>query len=46
MQKSELNRIVEESTRKLMQISVPPVRYWLLYDVMKKSIKDPILRTR
>jgi len=26
-----------------MQISVPPVRYWLLYDVMKKSIKDPIL---
>ena len=43
MQRSELSRIVEDSSRKLLQISVPPVRYYLLYDVMKKSFDDPIL---
>jgi len=44
MQKSELNRIVEESTRKLMQISVPPVRYGILVDVLRRDIDDPVLQ--
>ncbi len=44
---SEIRRVVEESSRKLFQISTPPVRYWLLSDVMRKGPDDQVLqRTR
>jgi hypothetical protein len=38
---SEIREMVDESSRKLHQISLPPVRFWLLYDVMKKPLDDP-----
>ncbi|MBE0518427.1 MAG: hypothetical protein IH630_04285 [Thermoplasmata archaeon] len=41
---TEIQKVVDDSTRKLLQISTPPVRYWLLYDVMKKDASDPILK--
>ncbi len=41
---TEIRRAVDESARKLLQISIPPVRFWLLSDVMKKDTDDPILK--
>lgn len=40
----EIDLIVEQSSRKLLQISVPPVRYWLLTQVLDKSDRDALLR--
>lgn len=41
---AEIRRIVEESTRKLLQVSTPPVKYWLLYDMMGKDREDASLQ--
>ncbi|MBU1158352.1 MAG: hypothetical protein KKE24_03330 [Candidatus Thermoplasmatota archaeon] len=41
---TEIRRTVDESARKLLQISIPPVRFWLLSDVMKKDSDDPVLK--
>jgi hypothetical protein len=41
---SEIERVVQESTGKLLQVSVPPVRYWLLVDTLGKDIDDPQVR--
>lgn len=41
---SEINRVVQESSRKLMQISVPPVKYWLLVDTLGKNENDPVVK--
>jgi hypothetical protein len=38
---SEIERVVEETSRKLLQVSVPPVKYWLLVDTLLKDEKDP-----
>ena len=41
---SEIRKAVEESSRKLFQMSTPPVRYWLLSDVMRKEPEDSVLQ--
>ncbi|MBE0517815.1 MAG: terpene cyclase/mutase family protein [Thermoplasmata archaeon] len=41
MLKQEIDRAVEESARKLYQMSIPPVRRWLLETVMDKDENDP-----
>ncbi len=38
--KTEIDRIIEESSRKLYQISIPPVRCWLLDGVLYKGRED------
>ena len=40
----EIERVVEESSRKLLQISRPPVRFYLLTDVMARPLDDPLVR--
>ncbi len=40
MQASPINRIVDESSRKLLQIASPSVRYWVLTDIMQKGKED------
>ncbi len=40
----DIENIVEASSRKLLQISIPPVRYYLLTDVMGRSSNEPIVR--
>ena len=42
--KSEIEQVVEESSRKLLQISTPPVKYWLLSDVLRRSTDDRVLQ--
>ena len=41
---AEIRRVVEESSRKLFQVSTPPVRYWLMKDVLGKGPEDQMLR--
>jgi hypothetical protein len=41
---SEIDRIVQETSSKLLQMAVPPVRYWLLVDTMGKDLNDPIVQ--
>ena len=40
----DIDRIVEESALKLLQISFPPVRYFLLTDVMGKDVDDLLVQ--
>jgi hypothetical protein len=40
MQATPINRIVEESSRKLLQIASPSVRYWVLTDIIRKDRED------
>lgn len=43
----EASRVVEESTPRLNQLAVPPVRYWLLKNILDKDREDHVLqRTR
>lgn len=44
MRRAELEQIIEESSSKLMRSAVPPVRYWLLSDVLKMDERDPALQ--
>jgi len=41
---SEIDRVVQESARKLLQMSVPPVKYWLLVETLGKDEHDPLVR--
>ena len=41
---SDIDRVVQESSRKLLQISIPPVRYWLLLDTLGMDENDPLVR--
>jgi len=41
--RKEIETVVSQSSRKLYQISSPPVRYWLLIDVMQKEPDDPLV---
>jgi hypothetical protein len=43
---SDIDRVVQESSMKLLQVSVPPVKYWLLTDTLGRDESDPVvLRT-
>ncbi len=44
MQASELAAIVDESSRKLLQVSIPAVRFYLLTDIMGLDESDPRVR--
>jgi len=44
MDLKEIERTVEQSSRKLYQLSSPPVRYWLLTQVMGKDEHDGVLK--
>lgn len=44
MDLKEIERIVEQSSNKLFQTSSPPVKYWLLTQVMQKGEEDAMLR--
>ncbi len=41
---TEIDRVVQETSRKLLQVSSPPVRYWLLVDTLGKTERDPLVR--
>lgn len=41
---SEIDRVVQETARKLLQVSVPPVKYWLLVDTLGKEDSDPLVQ--
>ena len=41
---TEINRIIEESTRKLLQSASPSVRYWLFHDIMGKDREDSVIQ--
>ncbi len=41
---SDIRKAVEESTKRLLQVSSPPVRLWLLMDAMKKEDTDPMVQ--
>jgi hypothetical protein len=41
---SEIDKVVQETASKLLQISVPPVRYWLLVDTLGKDEQDPLVQ--
>ena len=41
---SEIDRVVQESSMKLLQVSVPPVKYWLLVDTLGKDERDPLVQ--
>lgn len=44
MPSAEIDAIVDNSSRKLLQTAVPPVRYWLLRQVMGKDERDSAVR--
>jgi len=41
----EIRRVVEESSRKLRQRATPPVKYWLLRNVLGKDREDLVLQS-
>ncbi len=44
MRAEDIDRLVEVSTRRLFQIACPPVRYFILSDLMAKSERDAMVR--
>ncbi len=44
MDADSIQKIVEESSRKLLQVACPPLRYYLLTDLMAKSEQEPIVQ--
>jgi len=41
---SNIDVAVQESSRKLLQIAVPPVKYWLLVDTLGRSEEDSLVK--
>ena len=41
---SEIEKVLDESSNKLFQTAIPPVRYWLMIEVLKKDEDDPIVQ--
>lgn len=41
---AEIRRVVDESTTKLLQLSPPPIRYYLLTDVIGRDKNDPVVQ--
>jgi hypothetical protein len=39
--KDEIDEAVRDSSRKLLRVAPPPVRYWLLWDVFQRPPDDP-----
>lgn len=39
--RKEIDNVVAASSKKLLPIAPPPIRYWLLWDVMQKPSDDP-----
>jgi len=39
--KDEIDKIVEESSKNLLRVAPPPVRYWLLWDLLQDPSEDP-----
>jgi len=44
MPPAEIDLVIGNSSRKLLQTAVPPVRYWLLRQVLEKSERDPAVQ--
>lgn len=44
MSPTEIDYVVDNSSRKLLQTAVPPVQYWLLRQVMDKGERYPLFR--
>ena len=44
MLKTEIPKVVEQSTQRLMKVAVPPVKFWLLTYVMGKDIEDHLVQ--
>ncbi|MBU1158351.1 MAG: hypothetical protein KKE24_03325 [Candidatus Thermoplasmatota archaeon] len=42
--RAEINKVVEDSSRKLLQISSPPVKHWLLRVIMEKGDEDSMMK--
>jgi hypothetical protein len=40
----EIAKVVQETSRNLLQVSVPPVRYWLLTDTMGVGPDNPLVK--
>src|SRR5512139_4104611 len=43
MDLKEIERIVDQSSNRLLQMSSPPVKYWLLTQVLGNNEEDPAL---
>ena len=41
---SEIDRVVQESARKLLQVSAPPIKYWLMVDTLGMDERDPLVQ--
>ena len=41
--KDEMEKVVRDSSKKLLEVAPPPVRYWLLWDVLQRPRGDPEL---
>ncbi len=41
---SDIDRVVQESSRKLLQVSVPPVKYWVLVDTLDMDANDSVVQ--
>lgn len=44
MASEEFEKAIEQSSMRLLQVSCPPVRYWLLKDVMGKDREDALMK--
>ncbi len=44
MLQDEIEQVVQESTRRLLQISRPPIRFYLLTDIMARPLDDPLVQ--
>lgn len=42
--KDEMDKVVRDSSKKLLEVAPPPVRYWLLWDVLQRPPEDPELK--
>lgn len=40
----EIEKVLQDSSRKLLQVSRPPVRFYLLTDVMGRGLDDPMVQ--
>lgn len=41
---SDIEKVVQTSSRKLLQVSFPPVKYWLLVDTLGRDERDPLVQ--
>lgn len=43
--KNEIDKIIRESSKRLLEVAPAPVRYWLMWDVLRVDEDDPRLQT-